>query len=83
MTKPETGYEEGGEKDEIIVVFELVKTPYVYTGQGTPASVRRNGKPVGVIYLDSEDEFNWLKRRIDGEFNPEIYQVKIRGEEQR
>ena len=74
MTTPQTGYEGGGPEEEVEgpVVFELVKTRYLYVSRGTMGRLMRNGASIGILYFDSKDEFDWCKRRIDGEFDIEI-----------
>ena len=83
MTTPDTGYDGGQEEEEPIIQFELVKTGFLYTGQGVTATLRRNGKNIGLVYLKSELELEWLKKRIDGglDTESEIQQLKITGEE--
>ncbi len=81
MTSPDTGYEQGGEGEEGNATFELVRMEYLYTGQGITVRLLRNGSAVGLLYLKTVEEFEWLKERIDGEFDLEIYQVNIKGEE--
>ena len=82
MTTPGTGYEDDG-PDEIEgpVVFELVETRHLYVSRGTMGRLKRNGSSIGILYFDSQDEFEWVKRRLDGEFDIEIQQLNISGEE--
>ena len=77
MTTPETGYDQGGsEEDEGTVVFELTKVEHLYS-RGIMGRLKRNGEPIGLLYFKSEEEFDWIKRRIDGEFDIEIQQLNI------
>ena len=81
MAEVDAGYD-GQDKGDTsgVVTFELERVKYLFTAQGTACRLIRDGIAVGVFYLGSEDEFKWLKERIEGVFEPEIYQVKITGE---
>lgn len=43
----------------------------VHGGEVTMVRLRRNGVPVGLLRLKSEAEFEYLKTRVDGTFDPE------------
>lgn len=81
MAEVDAGYD-GQDKGDTsgVVTFELEVVKYLFTAQGTACRLIRDGIAVGVFYLGSEDEFKWLKERIEGTFDTEIYRVKIKGE---
>lgn len=81
MATPDTGYDErGDEEEEPIISFELQKVPHLYAPKGVVCRLMRAGQPIGLFYLKTNLEFDWLKKRLDGDFDSEIYQVKIGGE---
>jgi hypothetical protein len=46
---------------------------YPATGysQSVTAQLFRNGIPCGLLYLETKEELEWLKERIDGRYSPE------------
>lgn len=60
-----TGYE-GVEKAEPgSPKFELVRVERYFSAAPVAASLMRNGVSVGLIFLESEEEFQWLKNAIE------------------
>ena len=80
MPRGSTGYEGQDEDEEGSVTFELELVAYMYTARGITCRLLRDGEASGIVYLKSKNEFEWLRERINGTFDPEIYQVNIKGE---
>ena len=51
--------------------FDLSMINHYATSRGIPCSLTVNGVPSGLLYLSSQEEFEWLRGRIFGTFNPE------------
>lgn len=66
-----TGYDPSPDPDELEpgtkIEWRLVPFDRIHTS-GLLGQVTRNGTPVGVVRFVSQDEFDWLKRRLDGDF---------------
>lgn len=74
----ETGYEQPvPDKDETLVSYELEHFPNQYAAQGVNAVVKRNGETVGMIRVGSLEELDWLRRRLNGTFDPGNYNLGI------
>ena len=52
--------------------YLLEKYPAQYTSSGITCRVLMNGKPVGMLNVQNEEHFEWLKAKIDGTFDPEL-----------
>ena len=65
------GYEDPKDKQDepIFVTFFLEPYKAQHTANGINARVLRNGKPVGMVHLESERELEILKSQIDGSYN--------------
>jgi len=69
----ETGYEGEDTIDEQEkVTYLLEKYLQLHTGLGITCRVLMNGKPVGMLNVQNDEHFEWLKARIDGTFDPEL-----------
>ena len=66
-----TGYDGGGESPEP-TTFELRLYSAWPATSGITCHLIRNRLPVGMLRLENEEEFVFLKARIDGIFDPEI-----------
>lgn len=62
-----TGYEGDEEKKEISAgkFWHLKKIPSLLHG-GVVAQLMCDNEPVGILQLKDEEEFEWLRKRIDG-----------------
>lgn len=66
------GYDQGSEPDQTVIQIwrlELVERGYVY---GLVGQIFCNNEGRAVVTFKSKGEFEWLKRRIDGERNPRL-----------
>lgn len=57
--------------DDGTIEFRLDKIKDMYIAAGVVCRVLKDGTPVGMIRLKSEEEFQWLKRRMEGDFDLE------------
>lgn len=53
------------------VTFALSRVVNIFVDAGVVARVERNGIPVGMIRLESMEEYEWLSKRINGTFDLE------------
>lgn len=65
-----TGYEGEEGSPPTSRKFDLKKVENWFTGKGFACSLQINGDNVGLIYLSSEEEFEWLRSKILGTFIP-------------
>lgn len=68
---PDAGYDEPKEKSENEVAVFTVEPAMFHYSHSTAATVRRNGIAVGLLYLKSKEEFDWVKERLEGTFDME------------
>jgi len=70
MTSPSVYDTEGDENEiesEILWVLELHERQHTRTG--VLGILMRNGEGVGMLRCKSNEEFVWLKKKIDGTYN--------------
>lgn len=81
----ETGYDgyektpEGPEEAE----YHLEKVPFHWSGNRIAAQLMRGNVSIGLIYPPTEEEFQWLRRRINGTFRSETESGSQRKENRR
>lgn len=73
MSEIETGYDgyektpEGPEEVE----YRLERVPFHWSGNRIAAQLMRGNVSIGLIYPPTEEEFQWLRRQINGTFRSE------------
>lgn len=72
MAAIDTGYEGSKKVEEPQVTFSLGRYEEQYSIAGNiVCRLMRNGLAVGMLHVKSEEEYKWLKSKIDGEYDAE------------
>ncbi len=71
MTPIDTGYDDSGPpKEDGPVIFKLEQYRYQHSAS-IIGRLLRNDTAIGMLYFKTEEELEWMRRRIDGEYDAE------------
>jgi len=71
-TRPDAGYNEPYPENEGMepVIFEVEDYEQQWTASGKVLRVTRNDVAIGILRVKGEGEYEWLKERITGIYEP-------------